>query len=91
MRDANNDRAAIPSQVARWLAVIGALNWGLVGVFNWDLVRAIFGNDAATSASPPSRVVYTLVGLAGVALAVLGPRRRGEAIGGRSAQAPGRA
>ncbi len=90
MADGTNNRAAIPSQVARWLAVIGALNWGLVGVFNWDLVRAIFGNDAATSASAPSRVVYTLVGLAGVALAVLGPRRRHDPASGRLAEAASR-
>ena len=41
------------------LVVIGGLNWGLVGLFNYDLVAAIFG--AMTTVS---RVIYTVVGLA---------------------------
>jgi hypothetical protein len=50
------------------LVVIGALNWGLVGFFNFNLVSAIFGERSAAS-----RVVYVLVGLAGlVTLFVLG-------------------
>lgn len=68
----------VAGEIVRWLAVIGALNWGLVGIFNWDLVRAILGNDAGTSASAASRAVYALVGLAGVGLAVLAPARRHE-------------
>jgi uncharacterized protein len=48
-----------------WLAlilvIIGALNWGLVGFFNWDLVAAIFGNMSMLS-----RIIYALVGIAGV-------------------------
>ncbi len=43
------------------LLAIGGLNWGLVGVFNFDLVAAIFGEM-----SPLSRIVYILVGLAAV-------------------------
>jgi hypothetical protein len=45
--------------IAFILVIIGALNWGLVGFFNWDLVEAIFG-DMTTIA----RVVYALVGVA---------------------------
>jgi uncharacterized membrane protein YuzA (DUF378 family) len=41
------------------LLIIGGLNWGLVGIFAFDLVAAIFG-----PMSPLSRVVYTLVGAA---------------------------
>lgn len=41
------------------LVIIGALNWGLVGFFEWDLVKAIFGEMTTAS-----RVVYDLVGLA---------------------------
>ena len=53
--------------VAWILVVIGALNWGLVGVFNFDLVAAIFGG-AETIAS---KVVYILVGVAAlVAIAI---------------------
>lgn len=40
------------------LVIIGGLNWGLVGAFNFDLVAAIFGQMSALS-----RLVYVLVGL----------------------------
>jgi uncharacterized membrane protein YuzA (DUF378 family) len=45
--------------------VAGALNWLLVGLFNFDLVAAIFGG---TSVAPSviTRIVYVLVGLAGI-------------------------
>ena len=46
------------------LMIIGAINWGLVGIFQFDLVAAIFGSSAATF----SRIIYTLVGLAGISL-----------------------
>lgn len=45
--------------VAFLLLVVGGLNWLLVGLFQWDLVAALFGGMA----SAVSRVVYTLVGL----------------------------
>lgn len=52
--------------VALVLVVVGAVNWGLVGLAQFDLVAALFGGpDAALS-----RVVYSLVGLAGVTLIV---------------------
>ncbi len=76
---ADHGGASVTAQVAKWLAIIGAVNWGLVGFFNWDLVRAVLGNDAGTSASAASRVVYAVVGLSGLALAALAPRRRGLA------------
>ncbi len=44
------------------LVIVGAVNWGLVGLFQFDLVAALFGGqDAALS-----RIVYGLVGLAGL-------------------------
>jgi len=43
------------------LLAIGGLNWGLVGIFNFDLVAAIFGEISILS-----RIVYSLVGLAAV-------------------------
>ncbi len=46
--------------VARFLAALGALNWGLVDVAGFNLVRAIFGRRTFMS-----RVVYLLVALAG--------------------------
>ena len=53
------------------IAVIGALNWGLIGILNWNLVDALFGGGTAEQTSPASRFVYTLVGLAGLATLVL--------------------
>ena len=46
------------------LAIIGAINWGLVGLFNFDLVGAIFGGVMA----PVSRIIYIIVGIAGIVL-----------------------
>jgi uncharacterized protein len=43
------------------LLVVGGLNWGLVGAAQFDLVATLFG-----TASAMSRIVYTLVGLAGI-------------------------
>ena len=45
--------------VAAVLLVVGGLNWGLVGLANFDLVAALFG-----SGSVRAKAVYTLVGLA---------------------------
>ncbi len=50
---------------ARLLAGIGALNWGLVAVAEFDLVAAIFGLDFGET-NTASRIVYGLVGLAGL-------------------------
>jgi uncharacterized membrane protein YuzA (DUF378 family) len=44
------------------LLIIGGLNWGLIGLFNYNLVDNIFG----TSLELISRIIYTLVGLAGL-------------------------
>ncbi len=44
------------------LAIIGAINWGLVGLFQFDLVAFLFGGQAAVI----SRIVYGLVGAAGL-------------------------
>ena len=48
--------------VALILFIIGALNWGLVGIFQYDLIAGIFGGMSNTI----SRILYTLVGLAGI-------------------------
>lgn len=47
--------------VAFILVVIGAINWGLIGFFNWNLVEAIFGVGSSVG-----RVIYALVGLSGL-------------------------
>lgn len=71
-----NNGTTYVGQLAMWLAVIGAVNWGLVGLFDFDLVRAILGGETSTQASALSRVVYTLVGVAGITLAIVGLRFR---------------
>ena len=43
------------------IALIGAINWGLIGLFNFNLVDTIFG-----AMSIVSRIIYTLVGIAGL-------------------------
>ena len=48
--------------IALILAIIGGLNWGLVGIFQFDLVAWLFGG----AGSLLSRIVYTIVGLAGL-------------------------
>lgn len=45
--------------VALVLVIIGAINWGLVGLFNFNLIHAIFGEVL-------SRIIFVIVGLAGV-------------------------
>ena len=44
------------------LVVIGAINWGAIGIFQFDIVAWIFGGQDAII----SRIVYTLVALAGI-------------------------
>lgn len=45
------------------LVLIGALNWGLIGLFDFNLVSALFGVDSALS-----NIVYVLVGLSALAV-----------------------
>jgi len=49
------------SKLALWLVIIGGLNWGLVGAFNFNLVSLIFGDMSILS-----RIVYILVGLSAI-------------------------
>lgn len=58
-------------KTAMVVAIIGAINWGLIGFFNWNLVDAIFGGGSSEVTSGVSRVIYALVGLAGLASAYL--------------------
>ena len=49
--------------IALTLTIIGAINWGLIGLFNFNLVSFLFGNMTLLS-----RIIYSLVGLAGLYL-----------------------
>ena len=61
-------------RIALLLAIIGAVNWGLVGVFQFDLVAFICGGQGAVI----SRVIYTLVAIAGLWCVSLLFRERAE-------------
>jgi len=60
--------------IALILTVVGGLNWGLVGVFKFDLVAAIFGGVEAVI----SRIVYTLVGVAAIYLIIAMASKSGK-------------
>lgn len=49
-------------RLAILLMIIGAINWGLIGLFQFDLVAYLFGGPS----SIVSRTIYTLVGIAGI-------------------------
>ena len=55
--------------IALILIIIGGLNWGLVGIFNFDLVSAIFGDMSVLS-----RIIYILVCLSAIYIAVILPK-----------------
>ncbi len=47
--------------IALILVIVGAINWGLIGIFNFNLVDTLFGTMSALS-----KIVYTLVGISGL-------------------------
>jgi uncharacterized membrane protein YuzA (DUF378 family) len=59
--------------IALILLIVGGLNWGLVGLFSFDLVAAIFGTMSILT-----RIIYILVGLAAIYVAVVSPRLVGS-------------
>lgn len=60
--------------VSAVLVIVGALNWGLVGLAHFDLVAALFGTRFGETSALTS-IVYGLVGLAGAYQALTLPRR----------------
>jgi uncharacterized membrane protein YuzA (DUF378 family) len=60
------------------VAIIGALNWGLIGFFNFNLVDAIFGGGSAEETSAISRIVYAIVGLCAIVALVMLPTLHGR-------------
>ena len=51
----------IIDKIALVLIIIGAINWGLIGIFNFNLVDSIFGTMSVIS-----RIIYALVGISGL-------------------------
>lgn len=63
-------KASALDWIAIILLIIGGLNWGLVGLFDFDLVAAILGDMSMLS-----RIVYVLVGLSAIYIAVTAPKK----------------
>lgn len=51
-------------RIALLLIIVGAINWGLIGLFQYDLVAGLFGGGEQSGAF--ARVIYTLVGISGL-------------------------
>jgi len=51
----------ILQKIALVITIIGAINWGLIGIFDYNLVSSLFGANSAFT-----KVIYTLVGIAGL-------------------------
>jgi uncharacterized membrane protein YuzA (DUF378 family) len=68
------------------VSIIGAVNWGLIGFFNFNLVDAIFGGGRAEETSGASRVVYAIVGLCGLIAALMLPKLHATDVGQRTAR-----
>lgn len=49
-------------RIALLLLIVGGINWGLIGIFQFDLVAFIFGGQAAVV----SRIIYVLVGISAI-------------------------
>ena len=62
--------------IALILSIIGSINWGLVGIFQFDLVAWLFGGQSAVF----SRIIYAVIGLAGLWCITLLFRRGRAAI-----------
>ena len=52
----------IMDRIALIVTIIGALNWGSIGIFGFDIVGALFGGQGSLI----SRIIFTIVGLAGL-------------------------
>lgn len=76
MADPKKELKQMLDKIALVLTIIGALNWGSIGLFRFDLVAWLFGGQTAII----SRIVYTLVALAGVWCISLLFRDRSEAM-----------
>lgn len=53
---------SVIQRTALFFTIIGALNWGVIGLFQFDVVASLFGGQA----SVVSRIIYTIVGIAGL-------------------------
>ena len=70
------DENMILDRIALFLCIVGALNWGSIGLFRFDIVAWIFGGQGELF----SRIVYTLVAISGAWLISLFFRERETAV-----------
>lgn len=57
---------AILNLISFILVLVGAINWGLVGFFNYNFVSLIFGGETAGTYTVLTRIIFAIVGLAGL-------------------------
>ena len=60
-RKVKEEKMKVIDKIALVLIIIGAINWGLIGFFNFNLVGTIFGDMTVIS-----RIIYALVGISGI-------------------------
>ncbi len=61
------------NKIAHILVIVGSLNWGLVGLFRYDLVERIFGNMTTAS-----RLIYLLVGISALVILFTHKTKKGK-------------
>jgi uncharacterized membrane protein YuzA (DUF378 family) len=76
MKQKNAKGSEAMDRLSLVLVIIGAINWGLIALFQFDLVASLFGGQDAVL----SRIVYGLVGLAGLYCITLLFREREKAV-----------
>lgn len=70
-----NKVVAVINVVAPILVTLGALNWGLVGLFEWNLVEEVFSDGgSAYSTTTLAKIIYILIGLSALWTAGLIPK-----------------
>lgn len=62
---------SIIDKISLILVIIGALNWGLVGLFNFDLVAFVFANVVVVG-----RIIYILIGVSGIDMLIFAAKAR---------------
>ncbi len=82
----DNNKLSALAKTLIVVAIIGAVNWGLIGFFNFNLVDAIFGGGQAEETSALSRVIYAIVGICGLIAATMLPKLHATDIGHRTAR-----
>jgi uncharacterized membrane protein YuzA (DUF378 family) len=82
----DNNKLSALAKTLIVVAIIGAVNWGLIGFFNFNLVDAIFGGGQVEETSALSRVIYAIVGICGLIAATMLPKLHATDIGHRTAR-----